>query len=171
MKFSRSGHDLADLKLRDWHKFALAVLIWPAISGLIILASLAFAVPATKAIKADLPLDYRCEYTSADPKKGEERWRNFFFDPGIPYDFIDMFAFDHTIRTTVVTDDQVVKQWMLFDNASQPDRPTAISFTGLNRHNLAFRPHTARTDPRTRERKVASDRSGLCVLATGRKAR
>jgi hypothetical protein len=170
MKFTKSGHYLADLKFGDAYKLALAMLVWPAISALTILASATFAFSGIKATKAGSTLEYRCEYSDKSLQREERVW-NFYFDTGLPYDFIDMVAFGHTIRTTVVTDDQVVEQRMSFENANQPDRLTAISFIVLNRRDLSIRRHTERVDLKTRERTIESDRSGVCALATGRKAR
>jgi hypothetical protein len=171
MKYTNRGQIAADIKMLEGREPGLAMLAWSALLLLMILASATLPAIASAKTNARSAPHYNCEFSSSDPKRGEERSVRFSFDAAEPFSISDTYAFGHWVRTTIVTDDQVVEQAILFDNTREPDRPSAFLLNVLNRRDLSLHRQTVRIDAKTRERMVESDRWGVCVRIAEPKAR
>jgi hypothetical protein len=132
-------------------------------------ASIAIAVPLAASSGKPAPaarfLDFYCKYGDKGDKiasKAHSEGFNFSFKPSVPYDFIDMFGFGHSIRTATVTPDQVVEQSVLMNDSKHPSRAEIFDVTTMDRKTLKFRRIIYKVDQRTFEHTVDTDRSGQC---------
>jgi hypothetical protein len=116
-------------------------------------------------------LDFYCEYGDKDPSRRQSEGFNFSFKPDIPYDFIDMFGFGHSISSTSVTPDQVVQQMVALNDSAHPTRTESFGVIVMDRRTMKFRRQIYSIDQKTRDQKVEMDRSGQCTPVKPRAAK
>jgi hypothetical protein len=132
-------------------------------------AFLAIATPAAASSEKPAPatpfLDFYCEYGDKSASKVHPEGFNFSFKPSVPYDFIDMFDFEHSIRATTVTPDQVIEHRILMNDSKHPSRAEVFGVIIMDRKTLNFRRIIYKVDLKTQKDQLEMDRSGLCKPA------
>jgi hypothetical protein len=166
MTSSKTGHIWANVEIGDWRAPALSVVAWFALAAMVLVT----AVPARSMTAAPF-LNFYCAYGDTGASKAQSEGFNFSFQPDVPYDFIDMFGFGHSIRSTTVTQDQVVEQSVMMNDSIHPSRAEVFDVTVMDRQTQKFRRLIYKVDPKTRDRKVEMDRSGQCTPVKARAAR
>jgi hypothetical protein len=162
----KTGHIWANVEIGDWRTPALSVVASFALAAMMLVT----AAPARSAAAAPF-LNFYCAYGDKGASKIQSEGFNFSFQPNVPYDFIDMIGFGHSIRSTTVTRDQVVEQSVMMNDGTQPSRAEAFDVTIMDRQTLKFRRLIYKVDQKTRDRKVEMDRSGQCTAVKPRAAR
>jgi hypothetical protein len=133
--------------------------------------ALAAIMPASAASANSPATDFYCEYGDNVASKRQSSGFNFSFQPDVPYDFIDMFGFGHSIRSTTVTRDQVVEQSVMMTDNTHPSRAESFGLIVMDRRTMKFRRLIYSVDQQTHESKVEMDRSGQCAPVKPRAAR
>jgi hypothetical protein len=144
---------------------------WSSKIAQMAVVALAAIMPASAAPAKSPATDFYCEYGDKVASKKQSAGFNFSFQPDVPYDFIDMFGFGHSIRSTVVTRDQVVEQSIMMDDSTHLSRAESFGLIVMDRRTMKFQRQIYSVDQKTLDRKLEMDRSGQCTPVKPRAAR